>query len=143
MLMKMPALPDSEQVAGALFVSIGLLRRRLRQQEVAGDLTFPETAALARLERCGPAVAADLARAEEISPQSMGVTLSGLQERGLIARSADPDDGVVDAAGRSHEIDNLWIVDNSTFPSALAANPALTQVALALRSAEHLLAARG
>ena len=93
MLMKMPALPDSEQVAGALFVSIGLLRRRLRQQEVAGDLTFPETAALARLERCGPAVAADLARAEEISPQSMGVTLSGLQERGLIARSADPDDG--------------------------------------------------
>lgn len=57
--------------------------------------------------------------------------------------SAHPDDGVVDAAGRSHEVDNLWIVDNSTFPSALAANPALTQIALALRSAEHLLAARG
>jgi choline dehydrogenase-like flavoprotein len=60
---------------------------------------------------------------------------------GTCRMSAHPDDGVVDAAGRSHEVDNLWIVDNSTFPSALAANPALTQVALALRSAEHLLAA--
>lgn len=62
---------------------------------------------------------------------------------GTCRMSAHPDDGVVDAAGRSHEVDNLWIVDNSTFPSALAANPALTQVALALRSAEHLLAAGG
>ena len=61
---------------------------------------------------------------------------------GTCRMSIDPDDGVVDAVGRSHEVDNLWIVDNSTFPSALAANPALTQVALALRSAAHLLAAR-
>jgi DNA-binding MarR family transcriptional regulator len=83
---------DLGQLAGALFVSVGLLRRRLRQQQVAGDLTFPETAALARLDRC-PATAAELARKEEISPQSMGATLSGLQDRDLIARSADPEDG--------------------------------------------------
>lgn len=59
---------------------------------------------------------------------------------GTCRMSVDPDDGVVDADGRSHEIANLWIVDNSTFPSALAANPALTQVALSLRTAEKLLA---
>lgn len=61
---------------------------------------------------------------------------------GTCRMSDDPDDGVVDGDGRSHEVAGLWIVDNSTFPSALAANPALTQVALALRSVERLLAAR-
>jgi choline dehydrogenase-like flavoprotein len=44
------------------------------------------------------------------------------------------DNSVVDAFGRSHEIPNLWICDNSIFPSALAANPALTIMALALRT---------
>jgi DNA-binding MarR family transcriptional regulator len=82
-----------DQLAGALFVSVGLLRRRLRQQGVSGSLSIPETAALARLDRDGPATSAELARREQISPQSMGATLSALQERGLIARSADPQDG--------------------------------------------------
>ena len=54
----------------------------------------------------------------------------------------DPDDAVVDADGRSHEIDNLWICDNSTFPSSLPANPALTQMALGLRTADRMLATR-
>ncbi|QHN02088.1 GMC family oxidoreductase [Granulicella sp. WH15] len=51
----------------------------------------------------------------------------------------DPDTSVVDPWGRSHEIPNLWICDNSIFPSALAANPALTIMALALRSVEKFL----
>ncbi|MET0475619.1 MAG: MarR family transcriptional regulator [Mycobacterium sp.] len=85
--------PDRELVARALFVSMGLLRRKLRASGSPGELTFPEVAALARLERSGPATSAELARVEQISPQSMGVTLAGLEERGLVARSADPADG--------------------------------------------------
>jgi len=54
----------------------------------------------------------------------------------------DADDSVVDASGNSHDIRILWICDNSVFPSALAANPALTIMALALRTAEHFLSAR-
>jgi choline dehydrogenase-like flavoprotein len=46
-------------------------------------------------------------------------------------------DSVVDPFGRSHEIKNLWVCDNSVFPSALAANPALTIMALALRTAKE------
>lgn len=61
---------------------------------------------------------------------------------GTARMSEDPEDGVVDASGRSHEVENLWICDNSTFPSALTANPALAQMALALRTADLLLAAR-
>ena len=59
---------------------------------------------------------------------------------GTCRMSTDPDDGVVDADGRSHEIPNLWICDNSVFPSALAANPALTIMALSLRTAARFLA---
>jgi len=51
----------------------------------------------------------------------------------------DPGSSVVDAFGRSHDIPNLWISDNSTFPAALAANPALTIMALAVRSARRFL----
>ncbi|MBG6055018.1 choline dehydrogenase-like flavoprotein [Salinibacterium sp. CAN_S4] len=58
---------------------------------------------------------------------------------GMCRMSTDPADGVVDAAGRSHDIPNLWISDNSTFPSSLSANPCLTQLALSLRTADLML----
>lgn len=97
--------PQTEDVARSLLLGIGLLRRRLRQVPVAGELTFPQTAALGRLERGGPAAAADLARQEQISPQSMGATLSDLESRGLVKRQPDPADGrrillSISAAGR-------------------------------------------
>ncbi len=58
---------------------------------------------------------------------------------GTCRMGVDPETSVVDPFGRSHEIPNLWISDNSTFPSSLAANPALTIMALALRTAEAFL----
>jgi DNA-binding MarR family transcriptional regulator len=85
--------PDVQEVAGALRVSIGLLFRRLRQLKAEGELTLPESSALARLDRGGPATSSALARLEQISPQSMGTTLAGLEARDLVERRSDPDDG--------------------------------------------------
>jgi DNA-binding MarR family transcriptional regulator len=84
--------PDVGEVAGALHASIGLLRWRLRQMRVEG-LSLPERSALTRMERGGPATPSALARREQISPQGMGATLSGLEARGLVERRADPADG--------------------------------------------------
>ena len=84
---------DPGELAGALRLSIGLLLRRLRQAPAGDELTLPESAALARLDRGGPATAAELARAEQISAQSMGATLGALEARGLVARAPDPGDG--------------------------------------------------
>jgi DNA-binding MarR family transcriptional regulator len=84
---------DASEVAGALRVSIGLLVRRLRQAKSEGDLTLPESSALAHLDRGGPTTSAALAKVEQISPQSMGTTLGGLERRGLIERRPDPEDG--------------------------------------------------
>jgi DNA-binding MarR family transcriptional regulator len=85
--------PEIDQAAAALHVGVSLLLRRMRQTRPSGELTLPETAALARLERGGPNTPTALARLEQISPQSMGATLAGLEVRGLIARDQDPRDG--------------------------------------------------
>jgi choline dehydrogenase-like flavoprotein len=58
---------------------------------------------------------------------------------GTCRMGIDPAHSVVDPHGRSHDIHNLWICDNSVFPSALAANPPLTIMALAHRTAAHFL----
>ena len=84
---------DVGQLAAVLRVAIGLLLRRLRQAPGEGELTLPESSALVRLERGGPATPSALARLEQISPQSMGATLAALESRGLIERHSDPDDG--------------------------------------------------
>ena len=84
---------DVTEVAAALRVSIGLLLRRLRQVRPDGELSLPETSALARLDRSGPATSSALAKLEQISPQSMGATLAGLEARGLVERASDPEDG--------------------------------------------------
>jgi len=102
--------PDVGQVAAALRVSIGLLLRRLRQVRVEGELTLPESSALVRLDRGGPATPSELAKREQISPQSMGATLAALEARGLVERRPDPRDGrravlSVTAAGRDVLLD--------------------------------------
>jgi DNA-binding MarR family transcriptional regulator len=89
----MPDDLDVNDVAAALRESIGLLLRRLRQVPAEGELTLPESAALTRLNRGGPATSSALAKLEQISPQSMGSTLAGLEARGLVERHPDPGDG--------------------------------------------------
>jgi DNA-binding MarR family transcriptional regulator len=85
--------PDVGEVAGALRVSIGLLLRRLRQTPVDGGLTLPESSVMAKLDLGGPTTPSALARLEQITPQSMGATIAGLESRGLVERRPDPGDG--------------------------------------------------
>jgi choline dehydrogenase-like flavoprotein len=59
---------------------------------------------------------------------------------GTLRMGDDRDSAVVDRDGRSFDIDNLYVCDNSVFPSSLIANPALTIMALALRTADRFLA---
>ena len=52
--------------------------------------------------------------------------------------SSDPAKGVVDADCRVHGYANLYVTGSSVFPTSGWANPTLTIVALALRTADHL-----
>jgi DNA-binding MarR family transcriptional regulator len=84
---------EAGEVAAALYLSVGLFKRRLRQMPAEGELSLPESSALRRLERGGPATVTALANAEQISVQSMGATLHTLEAQRLIARHPDPADG--------------------------------------------------
>ena len=55
----------------------------------------------------------------------------------------DPASSVLDANCRTHEVDNLYVVDTSFFPSIGAVNPGLTAMANALRVGDHLLERMG
>ena len=50
----------------------------------------------------------------------------------------DPATSVLDINCRTHDVDNLYVVDSSFFPSSSAITPALTIIANALRVGEHL-----
>jgi len=80
-------------LAGELRVLISQLKHRLREQSHLGEYTWSQTAVVIRLERDGPATVSDLARAEGVRQQSMGATVSALEEAGLVSRSSDPADG--------------------------------------------------
>jgi DNA-binding MarR family transcriptional regulator len=101
--------PDSALVAEALLVGLRLCIRRVKALQAGGDLTLPEQSALSRLRQSGPATSTALAKLEQISPQSMGATLAGLEARGLVQRTADPDDGrrvVLSVSGEGEKLLN-------------------------------------
>jgi DNA-binding MarR family transcriptional regulator len=82
-----------EQASVELRAVLAALYRRIRQTKELGELTGPEGSALSRLSHHGAMTAAELAKLEQISPQSIATTLQGLLARGLVERSADPADG--------------------------------------------------
>ena len=59
---------------------------------------------------------------------------------GTARMAADARDGVLDADGRVHGTERLYVCDGSAVPTALGVNPQLTIMALATRLADHLLA---
>jgi DNA-binding MarR family transcriptional regulator len=71
----------------------GKLKRRLREQASAGDLTQSQSSVLGHLDRQGPTTVTALARIEGVRSQSMGATVAALEAAGLVKGSPDPNDG--------------------------------------------------
>ena len=57
---------------------------------------------------------------------------------GTLVFGNDPRSSVLDAYCRAHDVENLFVVDASFFPSSAAVNPGLTIAAQALRVADHI-----
>jgi choline dehydrogenase-like flavoprotein len=67
------------------------------------------------------------------------IPLAGVaHQNGTVRFGRDPKTSALDENCKAHEIDNLYVVDGSFFPSSAAVNPALTIMANALRVGEHL-----
>ncbi|HEY3242039.1 MAG TPA: GMC family oxidoreductase [Phycisphaerae bacterium] len=68
------------------------------------------------------------------------IPLAGVAHQcGTIRFGRDPQTSALDANCKAHELDNLYVVDGSFFPSSGAVNPALTIMANTLRVGDHLL----
>jgi choline dehydrogenase-like flavoprotein len=70
---------------------------------------------------------------------NMSIPIAGCaHQAGTVRFGDDPATSVLDANCKAHELDNLYVVDTSFFPSIGAVNPALTAMANAIRVGEHI-----
>ncbi|MEP6538202.1 MAG: GMC family oxidoreductase [Bryobacteraceae bacterium] len=68
------------------------------------------------------------------------IPLAGVaHQNGTIRFGHDPETSALDVNCKAHDLDNLYVVDGSFFPSSAAVNPALTIMANALRVGDHLI----
>ena len=68
------------------------------------------------------------------------IPLAGVaHQNGTVRFGRDPRESALDVNCKAHDLDNLYVVDGSFFPSSAAVNPALTIMANALRVGDHLL----
>ncbi|MGI9823579.1 MarR family winged helix-turn-helix transcriptional regulator [Agromyces sp. Marseille-Q5079] len=86
--------PDLEATAAALRVTIARLVRRVRNEGGMQEFTPSQTAVVRMLsELDAGATIAELARLENVRPQSMSATVAELRDAGIVDRRPDPDDG--------------------------------------------------
>jgi len=135
--------PKEADVA-ELLAAMGQLVRRLRAEAKSGEISWSQISIMARLNG-GAMTTADLARAENMKPQSMGTALAQMEEDGLVKRQAHPTDGrqilfALTAAGiegryRSRLAKREWLLasiarlDRGEQQKLLAAIPILKRLA--------------
>jgi choline dehydrogenase-like flavoprotein len=78
-----------------------------------------------------------LAERQVYFASSMDIAAVGHQS-GTCRFGEDPASSVLDTNCKTHDVDNLYVVDTSFFPSSSAVNPSLTAIANAIRVADHL-----
>lgn len=80
----------------------------------------------------------DVERLRSARIRRSDLKLSAYHPMGTARMGTDPASSVVDAWGRVHDADGLWILGASVMPSSTAVNPQITIMALAARGARRL-----
>ena len=91
--------------------------------------------------RRGEDVQAFLDTVRAIPPDPTRQPVFSAHQLGTCRMGRDPQTSVADPRGELHDVRRVWIGDGSAFPTAPGANPMLTIMALARRTAEHIVAA--
>jgi hypothetical protein len=80
----------------------------------------------------------DIPKFEKMAVKPEYLELMAFHPMGTCAMGGDPMSSVVDYSLRSHEIENLYVMDGSVVPTALGVNPQVTIMTLAMRAASLL-----
>jgi DNA-binding MarR family transcriptional regulator len=83
---------EAEAIADRLHSAAIHLLRRLRREDATTGLSAPRLSALSVIVFGGPLTLGELANAEQVRPPTMTRLVSALEDEGLVAREADPDD---------------------------------------------------
>ncbi len=95
---------------------------------------------LGKLKRLLGAVGCHERAIPRFSVLDQQIPIAGIAHNCGTARfGVDPTTSVLDVDCKAHDLDNLYVVDTSFFPSSAAVNPALTAMANALRVGDHLI----
>jgi choline dehydrogenase-like flavoprotein len=113
-------------------------RVRLKDDKIVLEYTNNNDEALNRLIKRWQGIL------KEIEPMTMFFTTEMSlkdvgHQCGTCRFGEDPQTSVLDLDCRTHEVDNLYVVDGAFFPSSAALNPTLTIIANALRVGDRLL----
>ena len=116
-------------------------RVTLRNDQVYLEYTETNTEGLNRLKEKWAHILRETDDAQHFIPHSMylrkDIPLEGLAHQcGTCRFGTDPAKSVLDIDCKAHDLDNLYVVDGSFFPSSGAVNPSLTIMAVALRVGE-------
>ncbi|MEV6276626.1 MarR family transcriptional regulator [Nocardia sp. NPDC051832] len=80
---------DKAALAGWLRIISGLILRHTRNDSASAELSLTQISVLGRLDRGGPMSSADLARIEQLRPQTIRNVVDGLRDRGLVVGTRD------------------------------------------------------
>jgi choline dehydrogenase-like flavoprotein len=123
---------------------------RVTVQEGQIHLDYQEnnTEGFKRLIGTWKKILSEMDSAHDLVPHSIylskDIPLAGVAHQvGTLRFGSDPANSVLNTNCRSHDIENLYVVDGSFFPSIGAVNPSLTIMANALRVGDHLLSILG
>jgi choline dehydrogenase-like flavoprotein len=105
---------------------------RITHRPHANDLAQSEWI----VDRCAEIL--DDAGAEKVWRLNPKKFSGNAHQHGTLRMGRDPQESVLNEMCRAHEVDNLYAVDSSSFPTATGVNPTLTIMANAWRVAEHL-----
>lgn len=120
-------------------------RVRVEGDKIFLDYTDNNTQAFDRLMKRWVGILKAIDCGEMVFPLSLyfrkRIPLQGVAHQvGTCRFGDDPETSVLDRDCRTHDVENLYVVDGSFFPSSGAVNPSLTIMANALRVGEHILA---
>lgn len=119
-------------------------RITLKNGSIQISYTENNTEAYDRLLKRWTQVLKDIECGDKIIPCSFylkkKIPLEGVAHQvGTCRFGSDPSKSVLDLNCKTHDVDNLYVVDGSFFPSSAAVNPSLTIMANALRVGDHLI----
>ena len=119
-------------------------RVRIKDNKIFLDCTNNNMKAFNHLMNCWIETLKSIEQRDQIFPSSLylkhRIGLEGVAHQcGTCVFGEDPKTSVLNLNCRTHDVNNLYVVDGSFFPSSAAVNPSLTIMANALRVGDHLL----